>query len=113
MLFISCNQSETIAEETNVSVQSEIQWKVGPHVYDESIAEVYLPSLEDGQEIRAYLWMPSMNHGSSPIKVINLGNGFIRLETIYFIMPGDWELRLEIKSQDGVLQSKKVWQFDL
>ena len=81
--------------------------------YDESVVEVYLPTLEESDLVEAKLWMPSMNHGSSPIKVVRLGAQMVRLESVYFIMPGDWELRLVIKNQHGEIKNRKVWQFDL
>ena len=45
-----------------------------------------------------FLWMPSMGHGSSPISVKKLSTGLYELTTIYFIMDGAWELKVQIKN---------------
>ena len=115
MFLVSCNQNTSVAEEktTTTTLQAEAQWIQGPVAYDESVVEIYLPALEESDLVEAQLWMPSMNHGSSPIKVVRLGAQMVRLESVYFIMPGDWELRLVIKNQQGEIKNRKVWQFDL
>lgn len=49
------------------------------------------------------LWMPSMNHGSSPTKIDNpLSVGVYPVTNVYFIMSGDWEIRIQIKNQTGL-----------
>lgn len=48
--------------------------------------------------LRVVLWMPSMGHGSSPVKIESLGRGLFHVTQVYFIMPGEWEMRLEIRS---------------
>ncbi|WII71622.1 serine protease spb1 [Bdellovibrio sp. 22V] len=48
-------------------------------------------------ELSALLWMPSMGHGSAPVKIEKLDETHYRITNIYFIMPGDWEVRLYLK----------------
>ena len=43
------------------------------------------------------LWMPSMGHGSIPTIVEQIDTGTYRAKNVFFIMPGDWELRFQIK----------------
>lgn len=43
------------------------------------------------------LWMPSMGHGSSPTTVTRLDVGTYRVSNVFFIMPGKWEMRFQIK----------------
>lgn len=50
----------------------------------------------ENQEFKAYLFMKSMGHGSSPIKITKLSDGIYLLEEIYFIMTGPWELHLAL-----------------
>lgn len=50
------------------------------------------------EEIFSELWMPSMGHGSSPITARMLGPTTWEFTDIYFIMPGEWEVVLKIKS---------------
>ncbi len=49
-----------------------------------------------------FLWMPSMGHGSSPITVKKLSAGIYELTTIYFIMDGAWELKVQTKNGNTV-----------
>lgn len=46
---------------------------------------------------KVILWMPSMGHGSSPTKVERLDVGTFRANEVFFVMPGDWEIRFQIK----------------
>lgn len=48
------------------------------------------------KEIKVVLWMPSMGHGSSPVTVENLKTGTYRASNIYFVMPGEWEIKFQI-----------------
>lgn len=47
------------------------------------------------------LWMPSMGHGSAPVQIEKTAPGIYRISRIYFIMPGDWEVRLFLKNETG------------
>jgi hypothetical protein len=50
-----------------------------------------------GTDLAVQLWMPSMGHGSSPVRIERQGVGAYRASGIYFIMPGLWEVRLQLK----------------
>lgn len=50
--------------------------------------------LEQGAEPAVVLWMPSMGHGSSPVKVERVDVGTYRVSDVFFTMPGDWEIRV-------------------
>ncbi|MCO5113391.1 MAG: hypothetical protein M9899_10625 [Bdellovibrionaceae bacterium] len=43
------------------------------------------------------LWMPSMNHGSTPTQVEQVDTGSFRATHVFFIMPGEWDIRFQIK----------------
>lgn len=45
--------------------------------------------------LKVTLWMPSMGHGSSPVKVTPLQPGLFRVEKVFFNMRGDWEIRFK------------------
>ncbi len=49
------------------------------------------------------LWMPSMGHGSVPTKVQRLDIGTYRASDVFFIMPGEWELRFQFQQGDQVI----------
>lgn len=63
-------------------------------------------------ELRAQLWMPGMNHGSTPTEVDRLGPGLYRVREVYFIMPGAWEIRLQVW-RDGELRDEGVFALEI
>lgn len=71
-----------------------------------ALIRIWRANLADGSPVpvdplglpSAVLWMPSMNHGSSPVSVERLDIGTFKLNKIYFTMRGDWEVRVQIES---------------
>lgn len=49
------------------------------------------------------LWMPSMGHGSSPTQTLRLDVGTYRSSQVFFVMPGEWDLRFQIKDGNQVI----------
>lgn len=47
------------------------------------------------RDLQTTLWMPSMGHGSSPVKVVVIQPGLFRIEKVFFNMRGDWEVRFQ------------------
>ena len=66
------------------------------------------PYVAPSSAIRPFLWMPSMGHGSSPIQVTSQEIGIFLLEDIFFIMPGEWTLNIELKSGSQVLEQANL-----
>ncbi len=52
------------------------------------------------------LWMPSMGHGSSPVKIERVDIGRYRATDIFFIMPGPWDIRYQLRDGIDVLEEK-------
>jgi hypothetical protein len=52
------------------------------------------------------LWMPSMGHGSSPVKMERIDVGKFRASEIFFIMPGPWDIRYQLKDGSNVIEEK-------
>lgn len=52
------------------------------------------------------LWMPSMGHGSSPVKIERLDVGKFRASEIFFIMPGPWDIRYQLKNGSQIVEEK-------
>ncbi len=48
------------------------------------------------------LWMPDMGHGSTPTSVERVDVGSFRVRNVFFIMPGRWEIRFQIKDGDTI-----------
>lgn len=45
------------------------------------------------------LWMPSMGHGSTPTQTTRLDVGTYRASNVFFIMPGEWDIRFSVKDE--------------
>ncbi len=71
------------------------------------------------ETIRVKLFMPSMGHGSQPTSVSQETDdqghpipGSYRVKDVLFSMPGDWEIRVELKKHDKVIdQATLPYQF--
>jgi hypothetical protein len=66
---------------------------VRSNVLDDTAVPVdpdFMPSL--------LLWMPSMGHGSSPTTVERVDVGSFRAKNVFFVMPGQWQLKFQIKN---------------
>lgn len=50
------------------------------------------------------LWMPSMGHGSRPVNIEHLGMGQYRVSNVFFIMRGEWEIQVQLKSGENILE---------
>lgn len=50
------------------------------------------------------LWMPSMGHGSSPVSVQKISEGQYEATKVFFIMPGEWNIRLQLKDGKNVIE---------
>lgn len=53
--------------------------------------------------IAVVLWMPSMGHGSTPTEVVKIKTGEYEAREVYFIMPGEWEIRIQLKKNKEVV----------
>lgn len=86
--------------------QKPIQKKAGqfilkimrPNLLDET--PVYV---EAEDNIAVVLFMPKMNHGSRPTKVTKLDVGTYRISNVVFIMPGEWEIKFQLKQNGAVI----------
>jgi len=56
------------------------------------------PFVDPAGTVSIKLWMPSMGHGSSPVTTTRVTTGVFRATSVYFVMPGDWEIRVLVKN---------------
>tara|TARA_B110001454_G_scaffold219191_1_gene251107 strand:+ start:24261 stop:24740 length:480 start_codon:yes stop_codon:yes gene_type:complete len=63
--------------------------------------------LDMAQVPEVILWMPGMGHGSSPTQTTRLDVGTYRASKVFFIMPGEWEIRFSVK-ENGQPNSKPI-----
>lgn len=54
------------------------------------------------------LWMPSMGHGSTPTQTTRVDEGTYRVTNVFFIMPGDWEIRFQVKAGTEVVDETHI-----
>ncbi|MBC7386966.1 MAG: hypothetical protein H7301_12505 [Cryobacterium sp.] len=73
------------------------------------------PYLTPENAVFTRLMMPSMGHGSSPVKTEQLqaadGSlvaGVYHATGVYFSMPGHWEIWIQLRRDRGVLEQAKV-----
>lgn len=59
--------------------------------------------VEPSYAVSVVLWMPAMGHGSSPVRVEKLENGIYKASNIFFVMPGEWEIRVQLKDGKNVV----------
>jgi hypothetical protein len=90
-----------------------------PNVNQEAIlvleakdAKTHQPT-ELNDNIEVVLWMPSMGHGSAPTQVEraveangNLIPGVFNVRNVYFIMGGEWEVRVTLTDAQGSKETK-------
>lgn len=60
------------------------------------------PYVDPKQNLHVFLWMPSMGHGSSPVKLKKLASGEYEVSNVYFIMGGKWEVKFQLLSSNKV-----------
>ncbi|MDG0816308.1 FixH family protein [Bdellovibrio svalbardensis] len=89
---------------------AQLEWTKGPQSPAESefIVKLSLPLKNPSQTLSAVLWMPSMGHGSSPVKIEKIEEGVFRINKVFFIMPGDWEIRFYIKDTTTIFDQATV-----
>ena len=64
--------------------------------------------LDSAELPQLVLWMPSMGHGSTPSVVRRLDVGTYRATEVFFIMPGEWDLKFQIKTGSEVTDEALV-----
>ncbi len=60
------------------------------------------------QTVNVRLWMPSMNHGSSPVTVTKVDTGTYLVDDVFFSMPGDWDIQIQLKDETGITDAANI-----
>lgn len=71
--------------------------------YDQTPVEVELTQMPE-----VILWMTDMGHGSTPTTIQRLDVGTYKVSNVFFVMPGKWEIRFQIKSADALVDGVTV-----
>lgn len=80
------------------------------------IVKLFRPNNLDGSPVLVtpeaslmlLLWMPSMNHGSTPTLTQEIDIGTFRIQEVFFIMPGEWDLRFQLQVKDQIQDEVRV-----
>lgn len=89
-------------------IEFTLKWNVPPSLSELSSLDLNLNKpLDEEITIHAYLWMPDMGHGSSPIEIQKLNSTTYSLTELAFIMPGFWVLHIELKENNRTIHQ---WQ---
>lgn len=64
------------------------------------------PYQDLNKNLHIFLWMPTMGHGSAPVKITKLGDGEYEVSNVQFIMGGKWEIKFQLK--DGAQVSDEA-----
>lgn len=65
--------------------------------------EIIFKELKDAPAV--VLWMPGMGHGSSPTQVELIEPGVYRAKQVFFVMPGHWEIKFQLR-ESGVVKDE-------
>ena len=60
--------------------------------------------LDPRNDVAIVLWMPSMGHGSTPVTITRTDVGRFTASEIFFIMPGPWEIRYQLKDGESIVE---------
>lgn len=63
-------------------------------VANQFIVDIMTPGGEAFTNLKVVLWMPDMGHGSSPVTMKDLGNNHYLVSDAWFLMPGNWVVKL-------------------
>lgn len=58
--------------------------------------------------LNVFIWMPSMGHGSSPVKLKKINDGEYEVSDVNFIMGGKWEVKFQLKDGAQVFDETVV-----
>ncbi len=61
------------------------------------------PYSDPEQTVKVVLFMPSMGHGAPATKIEKLAQGTYRVNKASFFMPGDWEVRVQLRGDTNLV----------
>lgn len=66
------------------------------------------PNNEVAQNVKVDLWMQMGNHGhgSAPVQLTSLSNNKYKVENAWFVMKGEWQVRVDFEIAGQVYKLK-------
>lgn len=110
-------RSTRVEQNEKMQYKLRLLWEVGPDQNGENKLVLLVNDLNGkrvsfSKDFNAYIWMPSMGHGSSPISIHEVSEGIYELSDIYFIMGGHWEFYIQLKENQQIFGELK-WPINL
>ena len=93
-----------------------VSWQSGPRMgeskfvmktWKKNLGTMNGPYHDLSKNLHVFLWMPAMNHGSSPVKIKKIGDGEYEVSDVHFIMGGNWEIKFQLKDS-GLVSDEAV-----
>lgn len=91
------NHTPNYCSATNTKVCAHLGHMSSLNSRDEVTFVAHVMGAQQVTDMKVILWMPSMGHGSSPVKLEQTGVNHYQVTQAYFIMPGEWVVRLQFK----------------
>lgn len=94
-----------------------ISWVEGPQMgvskfimktWKKDLGTMNGPYQDLSKQLHVFLWMPSMGHGSAPVKLKKIADGEYEVSDVYFIMGGKWEIKFQLKDGNQVFDETVV-----
>jgi hypothetical protein len=108
---------QNTGNQTNQKFEIKGHWEVGPSTSEKNKFVFFIYNLSGTRvdlphEIKVFLWMPQMGHGSIPVKVKKINTGIFEVSNISFIMNGEWDIHFQFKKA-GDLKAEITWPVSL
>lgn len=129
-LLLACSKPRYVSRDGQLSEQSaacsrrfsndlciDLRWEK-PAVVGEDATLVLIVTNPSGLLVNTAvvpfveLYMPAHHHGSSPVDVTALAPGIYRADHLNFLMVGEWEIRVQLKQGETVLE-QLTWTLTL
>lgn len=94
-----------------------ISWVEGPQMggskfvmktWKKDLGTMNGPYQDLQKNLHVFLWMPSMGHGSAPVKLKKIADGEYEVSEVQFIMGGKWEIKFQLKDGSQVFDEAVV-----
>lgn len=112
--FATRAQSSTLFFKNN-TVEAHVNFLSPPQLGSESVMTLEFFDSQTQQllpiadQIKVVLWMPKMGHGSAPTVITaDQVAGVYHVSRMYFVMRGDWEVRVTLIGTDGSAETQVI-----
>lgn len=97
-------EQEAPLEFSKLAVPFKFQWILFPTTENNGSFSIELlkssPLITTVKNLKVFLWMPSMGHGSVPVQIHQDNPNLFRIERVFFIMRGDWVIHIQVLDTD-------------